>query len=319
MNPPYESAVRETQRMADQIVAALPNVLVALVLLLVFYIAGRLAAKTVRVLSNRVHESAGLAVLLARLVYVGIMTLGVLVAIAVIFPTFAARDLVQVLGIGGIAAGFAFKDIIQNFLAGILLLASRPFRIGDQIRVEGVEGTVEEIQTRATMIRTFDNQRIVVPNATIFTNNVTVITAYETRRIDYDVGIGYGDDIDEAKRIMLDVMRSVEGVAADPPPDVLVWGLDESWVTLRIRWWTTPVKMNVVEVRDRVLTEVKRALDEAGIDLPYPTHVTLFHDQTEESDGDRSRQREGWPAGRGEVPAARASRVLDLLRDSRRA
>jgi small-conductance mechanosensitive channel len=216
--------------------------------------------------------------------------------------------LVQLLGISGVAIGFAFRDILQNFLAGILILMTEPFQIDDQIVFKDFEGTVENIQTRATTIRTYDGRRIVVPNSELFTNSVTVNTAYDNRRIEYDIGIGYGDDIDLAKRLMLEAIYSVDEVLKDPAADVLVLELAESSVNIRARWWIKPPRrIDDLRSRDKVISAIKQKLYvENGIDLPYPTRQILFHDQTEETDGDRSRQREGWPAGNHEVPKPRS-------------
>jgi small-conductance mechanosensitive channel len=219
--------------------------------------------------------------------------------LSVALPTFKTGDVVQLLGIGSVAIGFAFRDILQNFLAGILLLLTQPFRIGDQIISAGHEGTVDDIQTRATLITTYDGRRIVSPNATLFTEKVTVNTAFSRRRLEYDIGIGYGDDIERAKEIMLDAMRRIDGVLPQPAPEVLVMELGPSSVSLRARWWIQPPRRaDALDARDKVLSAVKTALTEHGIDLPFPTRQILFHDQTEETDGDRGRQREGWPGGR---------------------
>jgi small-conductance mechanosensitive channel len=186
-------------------------------------------------------------------------------------------------------------------------LLTEPFRIGDQIVHGAYEGTVEEIETRATTIRTYDGRRVVIPNADLFTQPVTVNTAYDVRRLEYDVGIGYGDDLAQAKHLMLQAMRDVEGVLADPAPDVLVMDLAPSSVVLRARWWIRPPRRaDALDARDRVLTVIVATLTEHGIDLPVPTQQILFHDQTEATDGDRRRQREGWPAGQGEVPRPRS-------------
>jgi len=242
--------------------------------------------------------------------------LGALVALVIAIPGFTPSRLVEFLGITSIAVGFAFKDILQNFLAGILILLTQPFRIGDQIIVGKFEGTVEYIQTRATFIRTYDGRRVVIPNANLFTESVLVNTAYEVRRLEYDVGIGYGDDLEEARSLMLEAVRETEGVLADPAPDVLVMELAESTVNLRVRWWINPpLKRDALETRDRVLTAIKQRLTEHGIDLPFPTRQILFHDQTEETDGDRTRQREGWPAGPGPVPKPRRLSRRENLQD----
>jgi small-conductance mechanosensitive channel len=138
-----------------------------------------------------------------------IILVGLFVALSIVIPSFKAGDLVQLLGISGVAIGFAFRDILQNFLAGILILLTEPFEINDQIVFKNFEGTVENIQTRATTIRTYDGRRIVIPNSELFTNAVTVNTAFENRRLEYDVGIGYGDNIDQAKELMLEAVYSV--------------------------------------------------------------------------------------------------------------
>jgi small-conductance mechanosensitive channel len=244
---------------------------------------------------------------LGRLAQGTVILVGLFVALSIVIPTFKAGDLVQLLGISGVAIGFAFRDILQNFLAGILILLTEPFQIDDQIVFKDFEGTVENIETRATTIRTYDGRRIVIPNAELFTNSITVNTAFDNRRLEYDVGIGYGDDIDEAKRLMLEAVHSVEVVLKDPAADVLVMELAESSVNIRVRWWIKPPRRaDALDSRDRVLAAIKNKLNANGIDLPFPTRQILFHDQTEETDGNRSRQREGWPAGNKEVPKPRS-------------
>lgn len=230
--------------------------------------------------------------------------------------------MIQLLGISGVAIGFAFRDILQNFLAGILILLTEPFQINDQIVFKDFEGTVENIETRATTIRTYDGRRIVIPNSELFTNSVTVNTAFDSRRLQYDVGIGYGDDIDRAKELMLEALHSVPEILKDPAPDVLLMELAESTVNIRVRRWINPPRRaDDLASRDKVLSTIKKTLVENGIDLPFPTQQILFHDQTEEIDGNRSRQREGWPSGKGEVPKPRnigdSLRLLAQERSSR--
>ena len=142
-------------------------------------------------------------------------------------------------------------------------------------------------------------------------NAEDVNTAYDYIRSQYDIGIGYSDDIEEARQMILETMQGIEGVVSDPAPDVRLFDLAESAVNLRARWWTDSRRADVVAIQDRVLAAIKEALFANGVDLPYPTQVVLFHDQTEETDGDRRRQREGWPAGKGDVPKPR--KIADVL------
>lgn len=303
MKSDLSAAVEPIQSMGLAFLQRLPQIALALLVFVGFYLAAKvLRGTTRRIFEKRTrHRNVGFVV--GRLAQGALVILGLLVALVIALPTFRPGQLVQLLGISSVAIGFAFRDILQNFLAGILLLLTEPFKIDDQIRFGEYEGVVEDIQTRATMIRTYDGRRIVIPNAELFTHSVIVNTAFEHRRLEYDVGIGYGDDIEQAKDLMLAALRSVEGVIADPPPDVLLVGLGPSSVTLRARWWIAPPRRSdALDTQDRVLLAVKKTLSAHGIDLPFDTRLVLFHDQTEETDGDRGRQREGWPAGEGEVP-----------------
>lgn len=198
------------------------------------------------------------------------------------------------------AIGFAFRDILQNFLAGILLLLHEPFHVGDQIVITNFEGTVEDIQARATLIKTYDGRRVVIPNSDLFTNSLTVNTAFEKRRSEYDVGIGYGDDIGQAKQIIVESLKTIENVVDDPAPEVLTVDIGDYSIKLRVWWWTKADRGTVMRTKDQVITVLKNRLTENGIDWPFPTRQILWHDQTESADGDRSRQREGWPAQKGE-------------------
>ncbi len=295
------------QAMIDGVIVMLPNLVLAIIVFALFFAAARTLKSLVKRLTRRYRHARNLGMVLGRLSQGVVILIGLFVALSIVIPSFKAGDLIQLLGISGVAIGFAFRDILQNFLAGILILLTEPFRIDDQIVFKGFEGTVESIETRATTIRTYDGRRIVIPNSELFTNSVMVNTAFENRRLEYDVGIGYGDDIDLAKQLILEALRSVDGVLSEPAPDVLVMELAESTVNIRVRWWISPPRRaDALDARDRVLTAIKKKLTANGIDLPFPTQQILFHDQTEETDGIRSRQREGWPAGNKQVPKPRS-------------
>ena len=294
------------QGLANGFVAFLPRLGLALIILVIFYLGGGFVRRLVRRWALREGQYRHLEIAVGRLAHAGIVLLGALVAAVAAFPTFTPGDLVGALGLGSVAIGFAFKDILQNFLAGILILITRPFIVGDQIVFGEYEGDVEEIQTRATFLKTYDGRRVVIPNSELFTHSVIVNTAFATRRMEYEIGIGFGDDVDRAKAIILGVLNEAEDVLPDPKAEVIVVRLGESGVSLRARWWSRSRIADVLVAQDKVLVEAKRQLQAAGVDLPYPTRQVLFHDQTEATDGDRSRQREGWPAGGQPAPASRS-------------
>ena len=279
----------------DGFVATLPNLVVAVIIFFIFIIAAILIKKAVmKTATSRGRSNLG--EVMGGFLKAAIILLGGLIAATIVVPTLNPGDLVAGLGVSSVAIGFAFKDILQNWLAGLLILIRQPFEIGDQIEVNGYEGTVAHIETRATIISTYDGQRAVIPNSDIYTNAVLVKTGNDIRRTQYDIGIGYADDIDEACEIIKAEISKIEGVETDPGPEVYAWDLAASWVTLRARWWTNSKRGDVVKQRSQVIRAVKHALDAAAIDMPYDTKVHLFHDQTEETDGDRNGQREGWPS-----------------------
>ena len=300
------SAWDRTQLLIDNTIARLPSIILAIIVFIVFFFLARGIKKLIRRVTRHRRNARSLGMVLGRLAQGTIILIGAFVAMTILIPSFKVSDLVNLLGISGVAVGFAFRDILQNFLAGILILLTEPFEINDQIVFKSFEGTVENIETRATTIRTYDGRRIVIPNAELFTNSVTVNTAFDKRRIEYDFGIGYGDDIDQAKQLILETIRETEGVLQDPAPDVLVMELADFTVNIRGRWWIQPPRRaDTLDFRDKVLTAVKNKLTANGVDMPFPTQQILFHDQTEETDGNRNRQREGWPAY-GEVPNSRS-------------
>lgn len=315
MNVDMTQALQSVREMGRGFMERLPYIIIALVVFALFYMAGRLVRSTMRHFAEKRSKHLNLGLVMGRMAHGLIVFMGTMIALVIALPGFNPAQLVQLLGISSVAIGFAFKDILQNFLAGILLLLTEPFRIGDQIKVGEFEGTVEDIQTRATFIKTYDGRRVVIPNGTVFNESVVVNTAFGERRFDYDIGIGYGDDIERVRELILAAIKSVPEVLHQPAPDVLVYDLAGSSVNIRARWWVKPPRRaDELDVRDKVLWAIKKTLTENGIDLPFPTQQILFHDQTEETDGDRSRQREGWPAGQGEVPRpARISQVLERM------
>jgi small conductance mechanosensitive channel len=274
----------------------LPNIVGGIVLVVVAWFVARLIAKAVRRAFHRQHR-VDLGEVLASIAFAVTVAAAVMVAAVIVFPSVQPATIISSLGIGSVAIGFAFKDILQNLLAGILLLLNRPFRRGDQIVVKDYEGTVEHIQSRATLIKTYDGRRVIIPNSDIYTQAVTVNTAFPTRRSQADLGIGFGDDLDRACRVFAAAIATVEGVEAEPAAEVLPWAIADSAITIRARWWTGSKRTDVVHIAARVLHRIAETAKAEGVDLPYPTRTLLFHDQTDSADGDRLRQREGWPAG----------------------
>jgi small conductance mechanosensitive channel len=285
-NISLEMGLGALQQMGVALLNRLPHILVSLICIVLFILLAKLIKRMVILAGNRTAMDSMLIDLLGRVVSTLTIVLGILIAAVIIFPTFRPGDLITGLGITSVAIGFAFKDILQNFFAGILILWRRPFLVGDQIRSLNFEGTVEEINIRSTRLKTYDGERVVLPNGDVYTNSILVRTAYDKRRIRFTVGVGYLDDIEEARRVIYEQLEQTEGVLSSPGPWVYVTELAPSAVNFVIYFWVEPDQANVLQVSDRVATGIKVALDRAGIDIPYPHVVTLFHDTTGSRKGD---------------------------------
>jgi small-conductance mechanosensitive channel len=205
----------------------IPYVAVAFVVFVLFYVIGMIVRRIARRFSHRTQRRHNLGIVLGRLGQGAIVLLGLLIALVIAVPGFTPGQLVSVLGLSSVAIGFAFRDILQNFLAGILLLLSEPFRIGDQIRSGDFEGTVENIETRATFIVTYDGRRIVIPNSTLFVNPVTVNTANTKRRLEYDINVPKQTDVARMRQVILRSVAGAPHVLRDPAPDILLVGFTD--------------------------------------------------------------------------------------------
>jgi small-conductance mechanosensitive channel len=180
-------------------------------------------------------------------------------------------------GIGGLAISLAAQDTISDTIAGYIILVDRPFRIGDRIEIEGVGtwGDVVDIGTRTTRIRTRDNRLVIVPNGTIGKSQVVNYTYPDPHyRIEMELGIGYGEDIEKVRRIIVDTVRNVEGVLRDQPVDALYVKMGDSDMIFRVRWWIESY-VDTRRMFDQVNTALQEAFDEAGIEMPGTYDVNL--------------------------------------------
>jgi len=224
--------------------------------------------------AGRVDELDPVLLLLTRMGHILLVIIGASILLSHFGINVTA--LVTALGIGGLALSLAAKDTLSDGIAGFIILADRPYRVGDRIEIQGVGtwGDVVEIGLRTTRIRTRDNRMVIVPNGLIGKNQVINYTYPDPRyRIETQVGVGYGTDIERARQVIVEVVRGVEGVLQDRPVDALYHEMGESAMVFCVRWWIESY-VDTRRVYDRVNTALQEALDAAGIEMPYPTHVS---------------------------------------------
>ncbi|MEM7207365.1 MAG: mechanosensitive ion channel domain-containing protein [Pseudomonadota bacterium] len=244
---------------------------------LVIFFVGKMLAKIITKLIERGLTRTGTDEMLVK--FLGNLAYGILLVAVVL----AAVDtlgvnitsLIAILGAAGLAVGLALKDSLSNFAAGVMIIIFRPFKVGDFVTAGGSSGVVDDIQLFCTLMHTGDNQRIIVPNSAIFGGTIVNTSAMPTRRVDLVIGIGYDDNIGQARDIIVKILEADERILKDPAPGVAVGELGDSSVNLNVRPWVN--SGDYWPVRADLLEQIKVQFDGAGISIPYPQQDVHMH------------------------------------------
>lgn len=261
-----------------------PGFIAALIILMTTRYVAEFARNIADRISKKAVDSKSLQLLFRKTAHVTTWVLGIFLACVCAFPGVSLGSFVTTLGLGSVAIGFAFQDIFKNFLSGILILIQRPFRIDDQIIVGDYEGTVDQIDLRTTQIRTYDGERILMPNSEVYTSAVRVRTAFNQRRTDLAVGVDYNTSLPEAKGILQKTIEKVEGVLDNKPPEIDLVGFGDSSIDFIVRYWTSSRQPQVRRVQTKAIIAIKEALDAANIGIPYPIRTLYFYNQDKYND-----------------------------------
>ncbi|MBA6244061.1 MULTISPECIES: mechanosensitive ion channel family protein [Psychrobacter] len=275
----YQSILGSANEIWVGFVERIPYFVASIIVILIFWFLSIVFKKIVHKLLGSRSRHQNLVKVFQRVGGALIFFIGFMIAMVIAVPGFTPAKLIGALGIGSVAIGFAFKDIFQNLLSGILLLISEPFRIGDQIVSGDYEGTVEDIKIRATTIRTYDGRQVVIPNSDLYTSALTVNTAYKQRRLQVAVGIGYEDDIEAAKAEIIKALDKIESVSKKATPSVIATGFGGSSIDLMVRWFIEDgTQANKVASIHQVIVGIKNSLDAAGVNIPFPIRTIDLSD-----------------------------------------
>jgi small conductance mechanosensitive channel len=258
---------RSANSLWDNTLDALPRLGASLAIILVGWVVAR-GLRWLLHRSFRRRHTPSFARVMSKLIswlFLGVL---VLVSLAITFPSVQPVDLLAGLGFFSVAVGFAFQDILENTLSGVLLLFRQPFRSGDQIEVMDQSGTVEGITIRETRIIKYDGELVVIPNRDVYKNVIVVHTHQEDHRQRLVVGIAYENDAQEATDAVVAALRTVDGVRAEPPPIAVVEHLGVSTVDIGAMFWTDSRRFDSILVKDAAIKAVKRRLDDAGVEMP---------------------------------------------------
>ncbi|APE29101.1 mechanosensitive ion channel family protein [Aurantiacibacter gangjinensis] len=272
----YIATINDQLRdMQEGFVSILPNLAIALVVLFITWIIAKFAVKIADKLIGTTSMRASLQKLVETVVKLAIWLIGLLVAAAIAIPGFTPAGAIAGLGIGAVAIGFAFQDIFENFLAGVLIMLREKMRIGDVIEVEGITGRVENITLRETHIRQLSNELTIIPNSIIFKNPVKILTDEQRSRTEIICGVSYDTDLEQAEGVIRKAAESVEGIDMDKGVEVYAIEFGASSVDFKVRFWSGSKPRDGWEARSKAIKAIKRALDDAGIEIPFPyvTHT----------------------------------------------
>lgn len=269
----------DAERARALLTAAIPHVVSALFVLTIFWVVWR----STRPLLRNILSRAGFAPALIDMLIDGLWKATIAVVALITSASQVGINVAAALaglGVAGIAIGFAAQETVANMIAGFLVFWDRPFKIGDYITTQDRYGRVQEITMRTTRIRTMENTYVVIPNKQIIGDMLVNHSLYGEMRINVPIGIAYKEKISEARAVLLPVIRAVPGVLETPAADVVTWSLGDSSVNLQARAWIADASMER-PTQFAILEACKVALDEAGIEIPFP-HLQLFVENVSE-------------------------------------
>ena len=265
----------------DSAILLLPNVVVAVLIVVAFAFLARLVRRVVQSLMDRVTNHApqakNVVSLFSTIAYVVVLAAGTFVALTVLELTGLVATLLAGAGVVGLALGFAFQDIASNFIAGVLMAVRNPFVVGQIIETNGHMGTVREITLRSTLIETFQGQTVIIPNAKVFQEPIVNYNEKRQRRVDLGCGVGYGDDLAKAQTLAVQAIEGLEPRAQDRPVTFHFTEFGDSSVNFEIRFWVDfSSQGDFLSARSEAIKSLKTAFDEGGITIPFPIRTLDF-------------------------------------------
>jgi small-conductance mechanosensitive channel len=269
----------QVTNMWNSFISAVPVLVIAIIVLLLTGLIAGSAVKITDKITGKTELRPSLRNLIETLVKLAIWLLGVMLAAIIVFPDLTPGSLFAGLGIGAVAIGFAFQDIFENFLAGVLIMLREKMRIGDVIECEGINGKVEHITLRETHVRSLSGELTVVPNSILFKNPVEILTDQAQRRYDVVIGVSYDTNLDHAAEVIRKAVESVDGIDLDKGIDIFAQEFNSSSVDFLVRWWSGSAARDGWESKDRIVRAIKQGLDNAGIEIPFPYITHTFKER----------------------------------------
>ena len=277
INDAYQIVADKLETWIEGFIEMLPNLVVAILVLIVFYVIGKIARKAVSKLLSRVSANKTVINLLETIISISIIGIGVFIALSILKFDDAVTSLLAGAGIIGLALGFAFQDIASNFISGVILSIRHPFGIGDIISTNDYYGTVAKLNLRNTIIRTVTGQIVYIPNKKVFENPLENFTATGERRIDLSCGVSYGDDLEKAREVATKAVDDLKHVKSDRGIEFYFEEFGSSSINFKIRFWVPFTKNpDFWDARSEAIIAITKAFDENDIMIPFPIRTLDF-------------------------------------------
>jgi small conductance mechanosensitive channel len=258
-------------------IVMLPNLAVAVVLVVVFTVGSRWIGRAARGVVHRISAHESIAALVGTAARAATIAVGVFLALGVLNLDKTLTSLLAGVGVVGLALGFAFQDIAANFMSGFLMALRRPFDIGDLVEIAGKRGKVARLELRETEINTLDGITVIVPNKEVFQNPIVNYTRTPRRRVDLKIGTAYGDDMEEVRRVVLASLQDVPARDPAEEPELYFEEFADSAITFSVRvWLTRSDEPTYLRARSEAMISIKRALDREKLTIPFPIRTLDF-------------------------------------------
>lgn len=277
INDAYGLVAGKVETWITGFIEMLPNLVVALLVLILFYVIGKFARKAVSNLLGKVPVNKTITNLLETIISISIFGIGIFIALSILQLDGAVTSLLAGAGIIGLALGFAFQDIASNFISGVLISIRHPFGIGDIISTNDYYGTVTKLNLRNTIIRTVTGQIVYIPNKAVFENPLENYTASGERRIDLSCGVSYGDDLEKARQVATKAVDNLEHVMSDRGIEFYFDEFGGSSINFKIRFWVAfSTNPDFWSARSEAIIAISQAFDENDIMIPFPIRTLDF-------------------------------------------
>jgi small-conductance mechanosensitive channel len=262
---------------AEGITSMIPNLLVALLVVIIFYLTGRLIKQFFLRVLNRFSDRRVINNLFSTLLYILFLTTGLFIALDILHLDKALTSLLAGAGIVGLVLGFAFQDLSANFISGVIIAFRKPIRIGDIINAKGYEGVVQDIDLRSTVIRTFQGLHVIIPNKELLQNPVTNYTKTYERRIDLEVGVSYGDDLGKVKDITINAVKDLENLLPGKEIQLVYKEFGDSSINFQVMFWIRyPEESAFLETRSQAILNIMKSYKQNDITIPFPIRTLDF-------------------------------------------